>query len=311
MMPDTIECIIDSHVHLPINPPLTPNILMKEIQKTGIKAAVILGMPAVKSLLDNLSHEQVRREHERVQGFISKYHHNPWEFHPDSLLVATLRLISSYGRLCSYKPAGDNYRVLAAADLTKNPDELARELEKYATRGFAGFKVISTIFMKYLDDPSVEAVFEVAESRNLPIVVHAGCDPGVWELPGYCKYGDPSRLQPLIDSHRDVTVIIAHIGSYSYLAPGVFLEETLELVKRYGNVYVDTSAVPPTIIRAAASVIPPDRMVFGSDYPVVDNVDIPLFITDVYRALRSAGYSIRDVNKVFWENSSNIFGLRC
>lgn len=68
---------------------------------------------------------------------------------------------------------------------------------------------------------------------------------------------------------------------------------------------------PPTIIRAAAGVIPPDRMVFGSDYPVVDNVDIPLFITDVYRALRSAGYSIRDVNKVFWENSSNIFGLRC
>jgi len=311
MKPKDIECIIDAHTHLPTNPPKTPETLIQELSINGINGAVILGIPAVKTLLDTIDPKQVSKEHEKIKEFLSKYHSNLNDFHPDVLLMNALKMMTSYGRLCGFNPEGEHYKVMAAADLSKEPELLAKELESLVNRGFKGFKVISTIFMKHLDDKTVESVFAVAQSYDLPVIVHAGCDPGIWELPGYCKYGDPSRLIKILEEHRDVATIIAHIGSYSYLAPGVFLEETIELVKRFDNVYVDTSAVPPGLVGIAAKHIPSDKILFGSDYPVVNNIDLETFIYEVYRELRNAGFTVQEVNKVFWSNASSIFGIRC
>lgn len=311
MKPKDIECIIDAHTHLPINPPKTPNLLIKELSTKEIDGAIILGIPAVKTLVETIDPHSVNKEHDKIKEFLTKYHNNQDDFHPDILLMNALRIMTNYGRLCNFKPIGEQYKVMAAADLSKDPEILARELESLVTRGFTGFKVISTLFMKYLDDDAVESVFQVAHSHNVPIVVHAGCDPGVWELPGYCKYGDPSKLDKILRKYSDVTTIITHMGSYSYLAPGVFLKETIDLVERFDNVYVDTSAVPPQLVGIAAKHIPADKMLFGSDYPVVNNIDLETFIFGVYRQLRYAGFSTREVNKVFWSNASNIFGIRC
>ena len=311
MKPKNIECIIDAHTHLPTNPPKTPNTFLQELSRKGVNGAIILGIPAVKTLLETIDPKHVNKEHEKIKEFLSKYHSNINDFQPDILLMNALKMMTSYGRLCSFNPVGERYKVMAAADLSKDPESLARELEALVKRGFKGFKVISTIFMKHLDDKTVESVFEVAQSHNLPVIVHAGCDPGIWELPGYCKYGDPSRLYKILREHRDVTTIIAHIGSYSYLAPGVFLEETIELVRRFANVYVDTSAVPPQLVGIAAKHVPADKILFGSDYPVINNIELESFIFEVYKQLKNAGFSTREVNKVFWINALNIFGIRC
>lgn len=311
MRPKDVECIIDAHTHLPTNPPKTPKTLLQELSIKGINGAVILGIPAVKTLLETINPQHVNKEHEKIKKFLSKYHSNLKDFQPDILLMNAIKMMTSYGRLCSFNPVGEHYKVMAAADLSKDPESLIKELETLVKRGFKGFKIISTIFMKHLDDKSVESVFDVAHSHNLPVTVHAGCDPGIWELPGYCKYGDPSRLNKILKRYREVTTIIAHMGSYSYLAPGVFLEETIELVRRFDNVYVDTSAVPPQLVGIAAKHIPADKILFGSDYPVVNNVDLETFIFEIYRQLRNAGFSTREVNKVFWTNASNIFGIRC
>lgn len=306
-----IECIIDAHTHLPINPSTTPRMLLKELNREGVNAAIILGVPSVRSLLESIDSEKVNREYEKTREFLKRYYKGSESLDPERLLLSALNIITKYGRLCHFSPVGDNYLVLAGADLSKKPEELADELDRFARIGFRGFKIITTIFMKYLDDPRVEAVYEVADSHGLPIVVHAGCDPGIWELPGYCKYGDPSRLDRILREYRDVNTVIAHMGSYSYIVPGVFLDETIMLVRKYENVYVDTSAVPKEIIRVGVKTIPTDRILFGSDYPVVDGLSLSSHIHEVYMELKRSGLPDRDVNKIFWSNASRLFEFRC
>ncbi len=307
------ECVVDAHVHLPLNPPMTPDDLVSALRGHGIGAAVILGLPpAYEVVLNTLDTQHIAREHERLVKRMGKYIVGLEEvLRPESLIYSAIDLLNRYGRLCHHRPRGSGYVILAGVDLSKDPEDLMVELEIIADKGFAGFKIISTIFFKYLDDPTVEAAFRVASRRGLPLVVHTGCDPGIWELPAYCKYGDPSKLEGLLDSYGEVRVVLAHAGSYSAVAPGVFIEEALSLVRRYENVYIDTSALPPPIAARAALSAGPERGLFGSDYPVVGLESLSAYILSVERSLREAGLGWDDINKIFRLNAEELFGVRC
>lgn len=302
------ECIIDSHTHLPREPGRDPGALLDELSRWGVKAAVILGIPSMKSVVESLDLDEIRMEYGRAEQVIRRYASALSRyFTPEYLYYVSIELSRHYGLLCEHKPYTKHYRILAAVDLNMSRDGLYKRLEELYNKGFRGFKIISTLFLKHLDHENVDATLEFAESKGLPVVIHAGCDPGIWELPGYCKYGDPSRLRPLLRRHRDAIVVIAHIGGYSAIAPGVFTSEAIELSRIHDNIYYDTSAVPSYIIRLAAEKLGPERLLYGSDYPVVTGLEIKHHLQMVANALKEAGYTRRDLEKVFAENASKIF----
>lgn len=308
---ERVGVIIDAHAHLPVGS--FPHRYLEDLASAGISAVVLLGIPDFSKIIASLSLEDVVKEYERTRSVIER--HVPRELwdnlRPEVLYLSALELAREYGPLCglledealiqsliSIEETGPEFVIFHAVQLDKAPDDVKEEAEEAVKRGAKGLKIISTLFMKSLDDPSVEAAIEAAEELDIPVIVHAGCDPGVWELPKYCKYGDPSRLEPVIKQHREARIVIAHVGGYSAIAPGVFVAETLELLRRYPNVYADTSALNPVVVEMAAKDAPCCKLLFGTDYPVINKRPEDI-VVEYYDALIYAGVSRRFIEAYF------------
>ncbi len=304
-----LDCIIDAHTHIARE--MDPEVVLENLHSARARGAVIIGLPRFDSVLANLSIDQVKAEYSRAKKVLSRLHPSLAEDGPEGLYLTSLKLAARYSGSQPKPPLGDGLTVIAGVDLSLNRDKLLDTLENLASRGFNGFKVISTLYMKHLDDPGVEAVFEAASYLDVPVVVHAGCDPGVWELPAFCRYGDPSRLEGILKRYKDVPTVIAHMGGYSAFAPGVFTQEAISLARKYPNVYLDTSAVPGYVVRIAVKSLPQGKVIYGSDYPVIDGVDAAYFALIVWRALAAAGYSRKAIEEAFHGIAEELFEVRC
>ncbi len=313
-----VDCIVDAHVHVPrqgVDGASVKN-MMKLLIHSGIGGVVFLGVPDFSSVVSSIDYSSIEREYERVKRLVEKYAWDVRDYlEPQQLYMASLAMAREYGPICGEGVASvvENVDIMAAVDLSMGIEELARWLRETRSKGFGGYKILSTLYMTGLDDERVELVLDEANRRGLPVVIHGGCDPGIWELPAYCKYGDPSKLAPILGRYRDVDVVIAHAGGYSAIAPGVFMEETLELARRFSNVYVDTSALPPPIAARAAMTFP--RALYGSDYPVVVKDKITQsalgYAEEVLINMMLLGASKGKIKDFTYKTAENIFNLEC
>ena len=149
-------------------------------------------------------------------------------------------------------------------------DEALERVESLLAMGAVGIKILPTVqVMEEKEMNVLDAAADILEDHARILFIHTGCDPGIWELPNLCSAGNPKNFEGLIGRHRDLPVVLCHMGSYSALRPGIYLEEALELTRRYDNVYLDTAAVEPQILLKAYSKVGPNKILFGSDYPLV------------------------------------------
>ncbi len=310
-----VPCVLDAHVHSPIlGSPAEANEYLRGLLSMGLGGAVILGIPPTRELLSTVTLDDVSNEYERNRDLVERFAAAvSSKLTPEALYLTAERFIDGY---CQFKrhseiSALSNFELLYPANLSLGTDELARSLEEALRRGFGGFKVISTFFFKRLDDPAVETVLEVADSDDVPVTVHSGCDPGIWELPKYCKYGDPSRLDPILSRHRNVRVILAHAGSYSAIAPGVFMEEALDLARRYPEVYADTAALPPELAEMVLRDFPRGKVMYGSDYPAVADEDPRRYMEDVFLTMESAGHPESELEEYAQGTAGRVFSIEC
>jgi len=310
-----VSCVIDGHVHMPLlRTAKEVNDYIRGLVDAGVGGAVIIGIPPFKDVLSKVTIDDVNREFERARPIIEKYASDVMEYlQPEVLYVNAIRLAEDFCTFARHQhmSALSNFAPVFPANLSLAPEELASVLEAAASRGFRGFKVISTLFLQHLDSPQVGVVLEVAESRGLPVIVHGGCDPGIWELPRFCKYGDPSRLEVHLRSHRDTPVIIAHAGGYSAIAPGVFFEETLALARSFDNVLVDTSALPPQLVPVVLRDFPKDRVIYGSDYPAVSNASLREYMEEVFMTLLASGMRGRELEGYAHGVAEEVYKVSC
>jgi len=114
--------------------------------------------------------------------------------------------------------------------------------------------------------PEWGIVFETCIQKQIPVLVHMGVP-----LPSMLlKYGHPFLLDELAHRYPDLAIIAAHSG-----APWIM--ETLAVLVRHPNVYLDISTLPAIHEELARIVLTlcagrglEDRVLFGSDFPVVD-----------------------------------------
>jgi predicted TIM-barrel fold metal-dependent hydrolase len=90
--------------------------------------------------------------------------------------------------------------------------------------------------------------------RGRPLLIHV--DGPDWE----------STLVDVANAHRDWKVIIAHAGA------GTPARAAASLVERTDNVYVELSTSFPDlpIVREVVQRVGPERLLFGSDAPLLD-----------------------------------------
>ena len=313
---EQLPCIGDAHVHLVAGQSLEG--LAHELHaEYRVGLAQVMEIRAPVGRIAGLGRDLLERAWRAAEPVLSRL--APWLLEhyggPGRLHAETILFLNRFPAVPRRGHTGPGARLLVYADPEPGagaPDAVREKAEKAAEEGAAGYKLITTIHMLWPSDERVEAVFEEAEARGLPVLAHAGCDPGIWELPAFCALGDPSKLEKWIASHRDTVVIIAHLGGYSAAAPGVFTEEALRLAKRYPNVYLDTSAVPLEVLEIAVRDVDPARLLHGSDYPVVEGDDPGKSAARLAAALLAAGRASRGVlERVFYRNLEELTGEEC
>lgn len=134
--------------------------------------------------------------------------------------------------------------------------------------GARGFKLHPRSEAFGLEHPNVEAIVAVAAEARAPVLIHAGTGVG--------SFG--STIVELAAGHRQCPIILAHAGisDLSWLS---------RAVPEQPNLFFDTAWIVPADLLALFALVPPGRILYGSDAPYMD-VELLVAIT-----LRCAHFS--------------------
>ena len=128
--------------------------------------------------------------------------------------------------------------------------EPLREAERALAAGARGIKLHPRAENFPLDTPELAEVFELAQERRLPVLVHAG-------------RGIPSLGRHAVDicaRHPDVRLILAHAGICD-------LAWIWRSVEEHPNLFFDSAWWSPSDLLALWALVPPRNVIFASDAP--------------------------------------------
>ena len=147
-------------------------------------------------------------------------------------------------------------------------DKAIKELQRCARNGAKGLGEMRPDVQgfDFRDNSATKAVIEAVIEHDLIFLPHTS------EPVGHQYFGKgsvtPDVIYPLILNFPDLKLVCAHWGGglpFYALMP--------EVDKAFGNVYFDTAATPflykPQIFKQVADIVGSDKILFGSDYPLL------------------------------------------
>ena len=192
--------------------------------------------------------------------------------------------------------------------------DAAERLEKAVVQGgLKGYKLLGPKIDKPLDDRSFDPIWEVAQSHDIPVLVHFGIMGGAGGIAQHVNM-NPLRIHDVAKRFPRMSIIIPHFGCG-------YLFETLNLAWACPNVNIDTSGsnqwmrwMPypvdlSTLFRKYRETIGPSRIIFGTD-----SSWFPRGFTDAYldvqvREMRDSGFSADEVDMVLYRNAAALLKL--
>ena len=141
-------------------------------------------------------------------------------------------------------------------DIPDIESEVKRSMEK----GLCGVKIHPDIQQVDPLDPRLYRLYEILQQLNLPICFHVG------DVRPRYRYSEPGKIAKVAKDFPKLRICAAHFGGYS-----VF-EEGRNVLSGLGNVWVDCSSslwlITPEYAHELIIAFGPDRVMFGTDYPV-------------------------------------------
>jgi predicted TIM-barrel fold metal-dependent hydrolase len=122
-----------------------------------------------------------------------------------------------------------------------------------------------------LEHPNVDGIFAAAAEAGAPVLIHAGAGVG--------SFG--ATLTELASRHRRCPIVLAHAGISD-------LAWLWRVLPEHPNVYFDTAWWNPPDLLALFALVPPGRILFGTDAPYMG---VELGMATTLRAARFAGLS--------------------
>jgi predicted TIM-barrel fold metal-dependent hydrolase len=168
-------------------------------------------------------------------------------------------------------------------DLTESPLE---EAERCLDLGARGIKLHPRAQKFDLDDGRLAPVFAIAAERRVPILIHGGRG-----LPPIADH-----LHALLDANPDAQLIIAHAG----------IADLAGLAGHFAGragVYFDTSVWSPIDLLSFYRLVPPEQIVYASDYPYGQQ---PSSLLIALRTARAAGLTEEQILQMLGPNAHRI-----
>jgi len=134
-----------------------------------------------------------------------------------------------------------------------------------------GFKFHPSVQDFYPNDRMAYPLYEAIAEAKLPALFHTGQTGVGAQTPGgggiRLKYSNPMLLDDVAADFPDMPIILAH-PSFPWQ------EEALSVATHKPQVYIDLSGwspkyFPPILVQYANTLLK-DKILFGSDYPVID-----------------------------------------
>jgi uncharacterized protein len=180
-------------------------------------------------------------------------------------------------------------------------DKALKELERCARNGAKGIGEMRPDVQGFdlKDGKIMKPIIEAVMKHDLIFLMHAS------EPVGHPYFGKgtitPEVIYPFIVDFPDLKIVCAHWGGglpFYALMP--------EVEKVLSNVYFDTAATPflyqPQIFKQVADIIGSDRILFGSDYPLLSPKRI-------INQIESTGLSQEDRAKILGGNAQRLLSI--
>jgi uncharacterized protein len=185
--------------------------------------------------------------------------------------------------------------------------------------GLRGICLFPAMHGYRLDDDTVKEVFAAAAAHGGAVFVHCGVlTVGIRKKLGLAspfdlRLGDPLALAAVASRFPSVPVIVPHFGAG-------LLRETLMAADQCGNIYLDSSSsnswmkyypglTLETVFRQSLAVVGAERILFGTDSSFFPRGWQAAIQSAQQAALRSAGASEADREKIFGANFNRLFPL--
>ncbi len=153
-------------------------------------------------------------------------------------------------------------------------DEMTAEILAGVEAGASGVKIIPAAMRRYPDDPVLEPVYAACVATDLPLLSQSGMG-GIPPHGPRGPFGRPAGFRPVLAAHPTLRLILAHLGRGAdedlvelFAAhPGVVGDTSLRLGSPH-----DTEPWDGAPLRRLIRRLGPERVLFGTNYPIVDPV---------------------------------------
>ena len=147
--------------------------------------------------------------------------------------------------------------------------------------------------------PGLRALYSTAEELGIPVIFHTGTSifPGARN-----RFGQPMLVEDVAIDFPRLTIVLAHGGRPLWTNEAVFL------ARRFPNVYLEVSSVPPARLLEYFPTLEKlrDRLLYGSDYP---GPGVPS-LGENLRAIRSLPISATTLESMLESNPLKVFPRR-
>lgn len=170
------------------------------------------------------------------------------------------------------------------------PEEIEMEIQRAQSLGLCGIKLHPDTQEVNMDDERLFPIYEIAQAKKLPIIMHCG---------DYrYDYSHPHRMKKLLHDFPNLIVNAAHFGGWSIFDLAVeYLEDE--------NCYMDmSSSIALLGMRRTEELVRlygHERILFGSDFPMWNPVD-------ELTAFASANFSEKELRDMLQNNALRFLG---
>ncbi len=200
-----------------------------------------------------------------------------------------------------------------SVNLSKDRAYVEEKLEEVKRLKLRGIKLLPySQFFDPSENENVGLLFEYCREYGWIVLSHSGCGAGPFEILELSRDANPALWEPVVKKFPDVPLVLAHCGAYSTHVPGIWLQEAVQLGKKYRNVYADLAAVDwildrEIVVKEIRKTIGFDRILFGTDYPLpltagvslsylVGSIKANRFLTDKEKRRVLGGNAVRLLN---------------